>query len=141
MPTTADTLLAAILAEPARDDLRLMYADWLEEHGEIGAADLLRSGRMPQQPGDYFAAGALSGCSYLPGSFEKRFARDYAAQMSTDGFRPTVKQWACAWRMVWRYRKQLHTSGYRQIIQRAAWLNGKASSRLSSSSRQTTLFD
>jgi uncharacterized protein (TIGR02996 family) len=38
----ADALLAAILAEPERDDVRLVFADWLEEHGEPARAELIR---------------------------------------------------------------------------------------------------
>jgi uncharacterized protein (TIGR02996 family) len=35
-------LLAAILAEPERDDVRLVYADWLEEQGEVERGQFVR---------------------------------------------------------------------------------------------------
>jgi uncharacterized protein (TIGR02996 family) len=35
-------LLAAIIAEPDSDDLRLIYADFLEEHGEPERAEFVR---------------------------------------------------------------------------------------------------
>jgi uncharacterized protein (TIGR02996 family) len=38
----ADALLAAILAEPDDDGPRLVYADWLEEHGEPARAEFVR---------------------------------------------------------------------------------------------------
>src|SRR5438046_2537388 len=42
MPMTADPLLQAVLAEPQDDALRLVYADWLEEHGDPDRAELIR---------------------------------------------------------------------------------------------------
>jgi uncharacterized protein (TIGR02996 family) len=35
MLSDRDALLQAILANPGDDTLRLVYADWLEEHGEL----------------------------------------------------------------------------------------------------------
>ena len=40
--TPADELLAQILAEPERDDLRLIFADWLEENGDGERAEFIR---------------------------------------------------------------------------------------------------
>lgn len=37
-----DGLLQAILEEPDSDDLRLIYADWLDEHGQEGRAEFIR---------------------------------------------------------------------------------------------------
>ncbi len=42
MPTEADRLLLACWQHPADMDQRLVYADWLEEHGEPQAAELVR---------------------------------------------------------------------------------------------------
>lgn len=41
MPTDAD-FLRAIIADPDNDVPRLIYADWLEEHGETARADFVR---------------------------------------------------------------------------------------------------
>jgi uncharacterized protein (TIGR02996 family) len=41
MPQNA-VLLQAILDQPDDDALRLVYADWLEEHGEQDRAELIR---------------------------------------------------------------------------------------------------
>lgn len=41
---TADALLATILADPAADAPRLIYADWLEENGESDRAEFIRLG-------------------------------------------------------------------------------------------------
>lgn len=40
--TTEDALLAAVLANPDDDLPRLVYADWLEEHGEPERAEFIR---------------------------------------------------------------------------------------------------
>ena len=41
-PTDRDSLLRAILANPADDMSRLVFADWLEEHGESERAEFIR---------------------------------------------------------------------------------------------------
>jgi uncharacterized protein (TIGR02996 family) len=38
----ADALLQSILDDPTADAPRLVYADWLEEHGEQARAELIR---------------------------------------------------------------------------------------------------
>jgi uncharacterized protein (TIGR02996 family) len=43
MTTTGDALLAAILADPEDDTARLVYADWLQEHGEADRAAFIRT--------------------------------------------------------------------------------------------------
>jgi uncharacterized protein (TIGR02996 family) len=43
MVTTGDALLAAILADPEDDTARLVYADWLQEHGEADRAAFIRA--------------------------------------------------------------------------------------------------
>src|SRR5437868_1346794 len=40
--STHDTFLKAILAEPDDTGLRLVYADWLEEHGDPERAEFIR---------------------------------------------------------------------------------------------------
>ena len=42
MGDTDDKFLGAILSDFANDSLRLVYADWLEEHGDQRRADYLR---------------------------------------------------------------------------------------------------
>lgn len=41
--TDREAFIAAILARPADKNLRLIYADWLEDHGEPGEADAMRN--------------------------------------------------------------------------------------------------
>jgi uncharacterized protein (TIGR02996 family) len=49
--TEAETLLQAILADPDDDGVRLVYADWLEEHGDLKRADFTRTQiRLAQVP-------------------------------------------------------------------------------------------
>jgi uncharacterized protein (TIGR02996 family) len=43
---TPEALLAEVLASPQDDTPRLVYADWLEEEGEVWAADLRREGGL-----------------------------------------------------------------------------------------------
>jgi uncharacterized protein (TIGR02996 family) len=40
--TDGDALLRAILADPSDETLRLVYADWLDENGEVDRAALVR---------------------------------------------------------------------------------------------------
>src|SRR5579885_46194 len=40
--TDADALLVAVLAAPDDDAPRLIYADWLDEHGEPARAEFIR---------------------------------------------------------------------------------------------------
>jgi uncharacterized protein (TIGR02996 family) len=42
MQTTGDALLQAILDEPDDDGLRLIYADWLHDHGDPDRAEFIR---------------------------------------------------------------------------------------------------
>lgn len=44
MPTTADHIMADILADPSDDGLRLIYADWLEDNGDPDRAEFIRDG-------------------------------------------------------------------------------------------------
>jgi uncharacterized protein (TIGR02996 family) len=37
-----DALLTAIHADPEAEAPRLVYADWLEEHGDVAQAELIR---------------------------------------------------------------------------------------------------
>jgi uncharacterized protein (TIGR02996 family) len=52
IPTEQAALLAAIVAQPDDDTLRLVYADWLQEHGDEEQAacirDAVRVGMMPK---------------------------------------------------------------------------------------------
>lgn len=64
--TTTDEFLPAILANPADDLPRRVYADWLEEHGECERAEfihvqieLARTKCEPPCPGNVHAAGGF----------------------------------------------------------------------------------
>jgi len=48
---------------------------------------------------------ALARCTFLPGSWNKRFAKGLAAQ--PEGTLITVKQRQCLWKLVHRYRRQM----------------------------------
>jgi hypothetical protein len=54
------------------------------------------------------AIDALAGCTFLPGSFDKRIARQWHDMAKRDPLKPmTVKGRACLWRLVWKYRRQI----------------------------------
>ncbi len=54
--TDGESLLAAIIDDPAADDRRLVYADWLEENGQDERAEFIRAQiereRLSQMSGD-----------------------------------------------------------------------------------------
>jgi len=85
---------------------------WLAEHTKDTAPDELdtvikRLERFPITPYDIMAIAALDRCTYLPGSFEKRFARDMAALYKQDNPQITGRQRAWLWKQVYRYRRQI----------------------------------
>jgi uncharacterized protein (TIGR02996 family) len=43
MTDDADALLRAVLAAPDDDAPRLIYADWLDEHGDPARAEFIRA--------------------------------------------------------------------------------------------------
>lgn len=62
--------------------------------------------RFPMTDDEKRAALALEKCTYLPGSFEKRFARDMAG-IARGTAEITVKQRGWLWKQVHRYRRQI----------------------------------
>lgn len=62
--TTEQALLAAVIAKPADDSPRLVYADWLEENGQTERAEVIRyqckSGRHAEFIRDGLRFGSLS---------------------------------------------------------------------------------
>jgi len=69
-------------------------------------------------------AARLAGVSFLPGSWDKRFAKDMMLRAQDPEFAPTEKQLACLGRLLHRYRRQikamtvyLSPDQYRRICQ------------------------
>lgn len=57
---------------------------------------------------EYKAVKALANCRFLPATFDKRIARQWAEKASKDLLAPmTEKGRACLWRLVWKYRRQI----------------------------------
>ncbi len=112
MPT-ADEFVAAIRERPLDDALCAAFHDWLEEqalHPDVVIH--LRAGRMPLTGLDEVAVASLYSCTFLPGSWNKRFARDvYNVVVDRREVLAmawlTPKQYACLWRLCWRYRRQI----------------------------------
>lgn len=74
--------------------------------------------RFPLTEEQRKAIAALGKCSFIPGSFEKRFARDVEAQ-SEEGL--TLKQYNFAKKLIFKYRKQIFgpTANTKQGMERA----------------------
>lgn len=52
------------------------------------------------------ALSLLSGCTFLPGSFDKRFVRDLSSLPDKEAKELTDKQKRYLWKLVYKYRKQ-----------------------------------
>jgi hypothetical protein len=121
-------LIAAMRAAQPEDELpRLALAMFLCDHVPADGAyqwavEALRAGRVPLTSVDKTALTLLSGCRFLPGSFDKRFARDIDGQVSAAGPHAslTPKQYWCLWRMVHRYRRQIKSATINDLAERAA---------------------
>jgi uncharacterized protein (TIGR02996 family) len=51
--TDNDAFLQAIIESPEDDNLRLVYADWMDEHGQLERAEFIRVGvQLAHLPGD-----------------------------------------------------------------------------------------
>jgi hypothetical protein len=71
---------------------------------------------------------ALSGCTFLPGTPHKRFAKDMSARVSrTDPPLISEGQAALLWRLVYRCRRQI---GDRKLIEHAQRMNEAAELQL-----------
>ena len=71
-------LVRALLLNPKDTLARAMLSDWYREHGDDKAADLLggKSGRLPVDDWTAAACLKLNGCTFAPGSWDKRFVQD-----------------------------------------------------------------
>lgn len=105
-----------------RENERLL---WLSQHTHPkGETEPLE--RTPMTALEQDAARALGKCTYLPGSFEKRFARDMASHASSESPQITERQRAWLWKQVYRYRKQIKD---KDLIEQAARETGAAQAR------------
>lgn len=64
--TDGADLLAAVLANPDDDTVRLVYADWLQEHGDEARAEFIRV-QIELARNDVLARGACSVCGKVTG--------------------------------------------------------------------------
>src|SRR3982750_4314118 len=77
--TDHDPLLAAIIADPDEDTPRLVFADWLDEHGEPERAEFIRVTIGGFRPNDLHATGG-------------------APRADSEVMRQTIETWrACGW--------------------------------------------
>jgi len=71
-----------------------------------------------------YAATRLVSCTFLPGSYNKRFAMDIY-WMAKSGIEATEKQIANLWRLVYRYRRQIKDTELVAEAQEKGDSNGK----------------
>jgi len=99
---------ALMRADPFNEVSRLIYADWVEEHGDMERAKLLRKCRIPLTAQDMHAARCLRHCRFIPGSTPKQFAHSTYKRLDAQPIPSmTPKGYAFLWRLVWSWRKQL----------------------------------
>ena len=67
-------------------------------------------------PNDRRAIEMLSQCTFLPRSYDKRFAHSLVA-MEQNNEAMSDKQYAHLWRMVYRYRRQISKSSFVELAQ------------------------
>lgn len=103
---TYTALLARVHENPFDEVALGVLADWLEEHGDPRYVEV-RKGRVPVNDEDVVAAYNLKSCTFLPGSWEKRFARDMATATVLVNQCITPRQFIMLWLLCHRYRKQL----------------------------------
>lgn len=65
------------------------------------------AGTVPLDAVDQAAVRALDSVTYLPASFNKRFARDIQACLAKPEPTLTAKQYRLVWAFCWRYRRQI----------------------------------
>ena len=124
MTTRAD-FETTLAAAPQDWACRAVYSDWLEEHGFTEEAQRQRTmaakHRLPPTPLERRAMLAISPglVTYLPGSFDKKFAREMSeeAEFHGDNATLTVRQAWWLWQHVYRYRRQIHA---RDLLAEAA---------------------
>jgi hypothetical protein len=63
--------------------------------------------KKPMTSLEKYAAQLLRGCTFLPGSYNKRFARNIHAISCEEDAALSDKQRNCLWRLVYRYRRQI----------------------------------
>lgn len=97
-----------IRVNPLDEATRLVFADWLEEHGDVGHAEVFRSGLIPLTEIDTLAADRLSRCTFHPGTWVKRFARSIQSSISRKPVL-TPKQYFYLWHAAYNFRAQIVT--------------------------------
>ena len=106
---------AAMRANPLDKELRLVFSDLAEENGHAWIAEALRAGRIPLDPCDRDAIEMLKCCTFLPGSWDKRFVRNLPNRVGTlthdyvdaTNSSLTPRQYLLLWILCHRYRRQI----------------------------------
>lgn len=106
-----DALLTIVLAKPEDQATWLIWADWLDEHGEESRARAARTFCMMLGEPEAGALRTLSDCRMSPGSHASFVGDmlDYTKSVAVGLFEyapVTLRQWQFLWHLVWRYRAQ-----------------------------------
>lgn len=101
---------------------KLIFADWLDEHGEDAKAERLRKGFIPLEGYDRIAVVALSMCRFAPATWDKRFARNMAERLAEEEKDRlfacvTPKEFCWVWVLCRRYRRTLRHDRAKEIAE------------------------
>src|SRR5262249_40326120 len=98
MPLTHDDFFQAIRDEPDDDTPRLVYSDWLEEHGELARAEFIRvqcalfalfqqdprEALLKEREEELLAAQREVWWPWAPGSMKARFVRGFPEEVRAE---------------------------------------------------------
>jgi len=130
---------------------RMVFADYLEENGDMPRAELLRKGLIPLIEFDLMAVANLAGCRFAPATWDKRFARDLDTRAKQEPPAFTPKQYLWLWVLLRRYRKSVRSTLVRDEAERRydryvemldlGWVKPAMRKRKPRMNDQTTLFN
>lgn len=145
--------IRALHDDPFDAATKLVFADWLEEHGDDPArAAQLRKGLVPLTGFDEVAVADLASCRFAPATWDKRFARSLYDLCTEE--RPhavTPRQYCWLWVTLRRYRKSVRTARVKTEAEERydryvklldlAWLKPAQRQRQRKTDDRITLFD
>lgn len=104
--------LEALAENPFDKMNRDVFADHLEECGDVKRAMLLRNGFVVMTPFDLDAAKTLRKCNFAPATADKRFARELGEWvLGNDNCPPNLspRRYLWMWCLLRRYRRSVPT--------------------------------
>lgn len=149
--TNRESFFASLQDNPFQPVTRAVFADYLDEDGDMERAEQLRKGLIPLTEFDEVAVACLASCNFAPATWDKRFARDLASRAEAKPPALTPKQYLWLWVLLRRYRKSVRVERIRDEAERRynryvelldlAWVKPTMRKRKPRMNDQTTLFD